>query len=346
MIGGADSKSHSAPVRAARVPSLNIRLSTTISAPSTTHNLLIGFHFGARHPDATHPAIVSVDLATLEYESVFESWWYRGEVRQLERGQLQIMECDEYAAVVWHTDEADSSDLKALTRLAYQEVVDGVRATGHPSITKIWNYIGGINNGDGDLERYRQFSAGRADAFCALGIRDQDAPTGTAIGTRRETGLTLIALCSKFDLALVENPRQVSAFHYPRQYGPRSPKFSRGGLVRADTHHLCLISGTAAVVGHESRHSCDVARQTDETLRNLRFLCDAISLSDSEALQSVIDGDSVLRVYLRHPQDLEVVAGRLQRTLGRSGARIVYLGGAICRRELLVEIDGAKVAET
>lgn len=329
----------------ARKRQLDIRLAGMVDPPSSAHNLLVGFHFGEAHPHADHPAVVSLDLMPLEHEHLFESWWYRGDVRVLQQGRLPIAECEDYSVVVLKTDETGRDDFQAVVANAYEELVTAVRATRHAQIVKIWNYVGGINSGEGDLERYRQFSVGRANAFRALGIQDEDAPTGTAIGTSCETGLTLIALSSRRSFGLTENPRQVSAFQYPRQYGPSSPKFSRGGFVAAGRHRLFLISGTAAVVGHESAFPYDTARQTDETLRNLDFLCEAVSKLEFRSPRPTLDGDTVLRVYLRNPEDLELVAGKLKNALGCNEPRIVFLHGFICRRELMVEIDGARVTQ-
>jgi chorismate lyase/3-hydroxybenzoate synthase len=324
---------------------LEIGVGDAIEPPSPAHNLLVGFHFGAPHPQAVHPAMVSLALAPLEHEHFFEIWWYRGDVRIATLGAVRVAECDDYAVVILKTDETGSDDFQAATRRAYEDVVNAVRRTEHTQIIKIWNYVGGINSGAGDLERYRQFSVGRAAAFRALGVADEDAPTGTAIGTLCETGLTLIALSSKRKFGLTENPRQVSAFHYPRRYGPSSPKFSRGGFVATGEQRLFLISGTAAVVGHESAHPYDVARQTDETLRNLDVLCKALSELDYRDPPLVLDGDSVIRVYLRNPGDLELVARRLEKAFGHSSPVILFLHGLICRRELMMEIDGARVTQ-
>lgn len=322
---------------------LEIEVGDIIEPPSPSHNLLIGFHFGGRHAHTVHPAVVSVDLLPLEHEHFFESWWYRGDVRAARRGAAQVMECDDYSVVFLKTDKAGSDDLQTVTRRGYEELVTAVRETAHRQIIKTWNYVGGINSGQGDLERYRQFSVGRAAAFRALGIEDEDAPTATAIGTSSDTGLTLIALASKRRFGLSENPRQVSAFRYPRQYGPSSPKFSRGGFVATGDHRLFAISGTSAVVGHRSAYPHDVARQTDETLRNLNALCKAVSGLESRSPPLVLDVGSTLRVYLRNCEDVEVVGRKLRKAFGRSGPAVIYLQGSICRRELMVEIDGASV---
>jgi hypothetical protein len=58
----------------------------------------------------------------------------------------------------------------------------------------------------------------------------------------------------------------VSAYDYPRQYGPAAPSFSRAALT---PDPLLLISGTASIVGHASVHLGDVTAQLEETLANL-----------------------------------------------------------------------------
>src|SRR6185312_16343901 len=67
----------------------------------------------------------------------------------------------------------------------------------------------------------------------------------------------------------VENPRQVNAWRYPREFGPTPPTFARGMATPAGQ---LLISGTAAVVGSASRHEDDIAAQLDETLTNIASL--------------------------------------------------------------------------
>jgi chorismate lyase/3-hydroxybenzoate synthase len=322
---------------------LDVRLAEAIEPPSSRHSLLVGFHFGKLHPHAENPAVASVELSPLERDSLFESWWYGGEVQYVTVGAAHVSICEDYSVALLKVDEPEGGDFQTLTCRAYDELIRALRSTPHSEIVKIWNYLGGINHGEDDFERYRQFSAGRAKSFRAAGIRDADAPTGTAIGTSGDRGLTLIALASRRSSGLTENPRQVSAYRYPRQYGPSSPKFSRGGFVASDRHRLFLISGTAAVIGHESAHPYDAALQTDETLNNLGILCDAVSDLDPAGPTLVLDAKCVLRVYVRDPEDFAVVKSKLKNTFGRDAPCIAFLQGYICRRELMVEIDGVRV---
>ena len=100
-------------------------------------------------------------------------------------------------------------------------------------------------------------------------------------------------------------------------------------------HDLFLLSGTAAIVGHESAYPDDSAAQTAETLRNIEALLANSTLTDSS------DQSDAVRVYLRNPGDFEAVAREVAGGLGANRAQLTYLQGDICRSELLVEIDGA-----
>ena len=322
---------------------LRIEVSNSTVAQDESHKLLLSFQFGTDASAETNPAVINTDLLPLGQSPIFENWWYKGKVDHRVLGRVAISECDQYTVATFRHYDADADNFREFTRDAYRELLAAVRSTRNTQIVKVWNYLGGINNGDEDDERYRQFSVGRAEAFAELNMQDDEAPTGTAIGTKNEHGLILIALASNEPLTLAENPRQISAFHYPRQYGLRSPKFSRAGFVSSEEHTLFLISGTAAVVGHESAHPYDTDMQIDETLVNLDSLCAALASNahDIEALH--LDNDSVLRVYVRDGNDVETIGNAIQAKLSIDPSRMIFLSGNICRRELMVEIDGVKV---
>ena len=114
----------------------------------------------------------------------------------------------------------------------------------------------------------------------------------------------------------VENPRQVSAWRYPRKYGPKSPLFSRGTILRLNGSQQFLISGTASVVGHQTHHENQVANQLSESLRNVQSLLEEGQrlTGDSHAR---LDSQGMLKVYIRNPADLELI----QQTLEARGTR-------------------------
>ena len=128
----------------------------------------------------------------------------------------------------------------------------------------------------------------------------------------------------------VENPRQVSAWRYPRQYGRTPPSFARATLLPAGD--VLAISGTAAVVGHASAHAGDIDAQLAETLRNLEALLAA------GGLPAGFGRNAPLKAYVRHPEHVAVVQAFATKHFPE--APLLLLHGDICREELLIEIDG------
>lgn len=227
-------------------------------------------------------------------------------------------------------------DVAVAAESIYRELIAAVRPGAHPYLIRIWNYLGAINEGEGDGERYRRFCVGRDKAVDAM-FRDPP-PAATAIGTPdADAPLTVVALCSAKPGIALENPRQTPAWAYPREYGPVSPGFSRGAVLEGGDGALLLASGTASIVGHVSLHPGDVLGQLDETLRNLDVLLAEGRQRSGHAF--ALDGLQALRVYLREASALEAVQSRLAAT-GLPMARVAFLHGDICRRELEIEIEG------
>lgn len=224
-----------------------------------------------------------------------------------------------------------TNDAVAQTRQAYGQLLDTVLELGYPHLVRIWNYVPAINQGAGDRECYKDFSLGRAQALESSELGLQRLPAATAVGTAADAPLQLYFIASRQELGQhLENPRQVSAYDYPRQYGPRSPLFSRATLLaKAGEAPLLLVSGTASIVGHESRHVGDLRGQLLETWRNLEEI--SAEAGTARPLN--------FRVYLRHRQDYQrasqVVAGLLP-----ADVPVVFLQADLCRCELLVEMEG------
>jgi chorismate lyase/3-hydroxybenzoate synthase len=246
-----------------------------------------------------------------------------------------------YRAVVLEQSESNGDIADAAQRI-YADLIAYVRGSSHPYLLRIWNYLGAINAGDGDAERYRRFCVGRAAAVDAA--FNDPPPAATAIGNDDGAGtLQVVALCSREPGIALENPRQTPAWSYPRDYGPVAPGFSRGALLGTDgdTPRL-LASGTASIVGHVSQHVGDVVEQLRESLRNLEALL-AVGNQRSGRVFALA-GCEALRVYLRRAEDLQVA----QAVIAASGLpeeRVLYLRGDVCRRELDVELEGVFAAD-
>ena len=135
----------------------------------------------------------------------------------------------------------------------------------------------------------------------------------------------------------IENPRQISAYNYPLEYGPSSPTFSRAALVRLPEQEFLFISGTASILGHRTVHPGDASSQTRESLANVAaVVAEANKLSRSGDYR--LD-ELAYRVYLRHADHFVSVREALALTLG-DRASITYVQADICRADLLVEIEG------
>ena len=233
-----------------------------------------------------------------------------------------------------HLDESAPDALSPLTTIAYQRLFAAARARGYPHLLRVWNYFPAINQEAGGLERYRAFCVGRHAALRAERAELETLlPAASAIGTR-ESGLRLCALAARESGWQIENPRQVSAFHYPTQYGPQSPSFSRAILKRwGERDYHLYISGTASVVGHASQH-LDVMAQLDETLLNLAALIAQAGQRTPTPPRPVL-----FRVYARPDLDPAPVRERIAQAFGPA-VPLLFLCADICRQDLLIEIEG------
>lgn len=227
--------------------------------------------------------------------------------------------------------------LEIATALAYREMYAALAAAGSPQPVRVWNYIADINHESHGLERYRQFNTARHEASLACGRAvTGNVPAASALGAAPGSPLTLYFLASHRAPAFIENPRQMSAYRYPQQYGPRSPAFSRATVLGEGREATLFVSGTASIVGHRTLHAGDPAAQTRETLVNIEaLLAEAARSSRIEGLRLET---LAYKVYVRDPDDLPLIRAELQSALGR-GAAVLYLQADVCRQDLAVEIE-------
>lgn len=223
------------------------------------------------------------------------------------------------------------------TREAYADAFALVRTLGFPKIFRMWNFIPHINgeNAEG-LEVYRDFCRGRALAFEQDHAAAASMPAATGIGTWGDgVGFYFLA-CRESTVRHIENSRQTPAYEYPQRYGPKSPSFARGTQL----HDTLFVSGTASIIGHETMHEGDLARQWDVATANIAHLIGAENLAaqDLNGGYTLRDLDRI-KVYYRHAADLPAVTTLAQAAF-HPDASIRYLKVDICRADLLVEIEG------
>jgi chorismate lyase/3-hydroxybenzoate synthase len=234
----------------------------------------------------------------------------------------------------------ESEGLHAATADTYREIFATLDELAYPYLLRIWNYLPQINVEAAGSERYWQFNSGRRATLLATG-RDVtgDVPAACALGSLQDSPLVVYFLACREPPTAIENPRQISAYEYPQQYGPK-PAFSRASVVRESDGGILFISGTASIVGHETLHLGDVAAQTRETLTNIEALLDqANRVAGRRHAHSRFGLESMAyKVYIRNPADLPLVQSQLHSALG-SRAQVLYLQADVCRPDLLVEIE-------
>ncbi|MBW8076588.1 MAG: hypothetical protein GJU76_00580 [Gallionella sp.] len=224
--------------------------------------------------------------------------------------------------------------LEMLAAQSYTSIFEFIERHGYSNLLRVWHYFPQINDNENGVERYRGFNIGRHAAFVAggRGIGAASVPAASALGS--DSGaLTIYFMAGKQPGTAVENPRQISAYHYPKLFGPRSPIFARAMSATLGGQHGFLISGTASIVGYETLHRGDAEKQVAETLLNIRTLLQQIPHYNAA------QGRLSLKVYLRHAGDLEMVRSKVQAEFG-TACVAAYLRSDICRSDLLLEIEG------
>src|SRR3984893_649849 len=209
--------------------------------------------------------------------------------------------------------DGNGSALHTATSEAYREIFATLDELAYPHLLRVWNYLPQINVDTHGMERYRQFNSARLSALVASG-RDVtgNVPAACALGSVNGSPLVIYFLESREAPTAIENPRQVSAYEYPPQYGPK-PAFSRASVLRKASGSILFISGTASIVGHQTVHAGDVAAQTRETLVNIEALlgeANRVSGAPRFGLETL-----AYKVYVRNGADLPLIQSPLHTAL-------------------------------
>lgn len=275
--------------------------------------------------------------------------------RLFERGNLLIGAIDEPA----------SPDLTAQAHAIYRRLLklaEGRR------LARIWNYVPCINKLDTTgLENYRAFCRGRSLAFeerLGEGYAEH-LPAASAVGGV-DGRLTVIFAAMSGEPEHFENPEQTPAYEYPIEHGPRSPSFARATRVTEGAESYVFISGTAAIKGHATIATGDLAGQIACTLDNLRIISRASglgknlgsNLNSSRAENDLVNDEATgsrstsgaigewqrhFKIYLRHEADLAEARAALEGVLYTTADRVTWLLSDICREALLIEIEATLV---
>jgi len=228
------------------------------------------------------------------------------------------------------------ADFEATIADTYVRISRCTEEAGCPYLLRFWNFIGDIHRRYGQWDRYQLFCRARHRPLLAHTTRMRDGfPAATAIGYAG-AGSAIYFLAGAHPGHHQENPRQTSAYEYPPEYGPQSPSFARATLAADNGNAALYVSGTASIVGHESRHRDDVAAQFSEVLANVDHVIAATGRATGRGFSGSRDIRAT-KIYLRRAADLAAVQPLLQSVLG--DRPVMFLQGDLCRQELLLEIE-------
>lgn len=248
------------------------------------------------------------------------------------RGQRSGIEFAHNGQVLIGASVSNDSDIEAAARKTYEAIVRVARGEGYPFLLRVWNHVRDINSGAGDAERYKRFCTGRHESLTAANLQKHEFPSASAVGMV-DGELAVYFVASRSAGRQVENPRQVSAYNYPREFGFRSPSFARATVARFGGDEIAFISGTASVVGHETRHAGDAMAQLEETIRNLERI-----VTESGA---TTDAVRALKVYVRRDAGIEAMTSALRSIF--PAASLLVVESDTCRRDLLLEVEAIAV---
>lgn len=289
-------------------------------------------------------------------QSACECWFSQGSLLQGMEGNIHYQHDGDRLFGIVHLAESsfemveDKTPLQLATESAYSQIFTLLQKLNYPHVFRFWNYIADINGNSNELERYRQFNLGRHHAFltynrdvtgnvpaaCALGFKQ--FPISQSEFNQSQGTLSIAFLAGRVQPIAIENPRQMSAYQYPEQYGPVSPTFSRASLVKLKQSELLLVSGTASIVGHATQHAADAVIQAREALINIEAILEQANRLTEKSTYSL--ASLHYRVYVRHVAHMKDIQNEIKRFIG-SNPKVEYLQADICRRDLLLEIEAS-----
>ena len=313
-------------------------LSEALSAEAAYQLAVIGYGRGQAPSLLGQGLSLEVNLPPLIRPPLVEIWESSAPVFRDQVENIQLAFTDEVVFGCLEIKEQIGDVLEDVARDAYTQIFNYCDQSGFSHLLRMWNYFPAINADQTGLERYKRFCLGRHQAFSAYQKEFTSiVPAASAVGTQ-DGPFQVLFLAGKHPGNPVENPRQISAYEYPPIYGPKSPSFARAIVHPTKMGGQLFVAGTASIVGHATQHHDDPAEQTVETLSNIHALLDRAQ-HEGQELWGTEYSEGLMKVFVRHEKDLPAIYGVLEgHALGK--ASILYVLGEMCRKDLLVEIEG------
>ena len=196
----------------------------TYLAQSGEHAVcVVGYGMKARAVKANCP-VIWVSMPVLDGDAVYEVWTSDKPVKDCQNQAIHGVSNEDFffGRVPVQLDPA--MNFGEVVQRAYADTFAFLEHSTHAHLLRVWNYFPDINAIEDGMERYRSFSIGRQEAFVRYGRKVEESPAACALGSHAGS-LVIYFLAARSPGVQIENPRQISAYHYPEQYGPRSPTF-------------------------------------------------------------------------------------------------------------------------
>lgn len=218
------------------------------------------------------------------------------------------------------------------------------------SIVRQWNYIENILGSDGENQRYQEFNNVRSGVYGNT-FSEKGYPSATGIGMNQGGVIVeFIAIKSREVISkAIDNPQQISAHSYSKKVLvgddcvlKTTPKFERARYIELFGKKLIFISGTASIVGEKTVGLGDAVEQTEITINNIQQLYSPEILKgfSNETLNPRYGH---ARVYVKNRKDFAKIRQTFKTHFG--DMPVVYIVADICRKDLLVEIEGKVILE-
>jgi enamine deaminase RidA (YjgF/YER057c/UK114 family) len=215
-------------------------------------------------------------------------------------------------------------------------------------IVKTWTWFPSVDNATA-VGGFQGFNAARRAFFAPIAFdryRARDGgrryPANTGVGVYQpQATISAIAAGGRSLLVPIENPAQTSAFEYTTKRIATPALFSRAMAVVSDSEAMVFVSGTGSVVGAETAHIGDPARQAEQVLRNLEMLLarDNLAHSGVAVERGGIEQLAYLLAFATTREGELAMADACARTLPER-CPVLIVRAPLSRGELLVEAEG------
>lgn len=274
-------------------------------------------------------------------------------------GQLnhvRYLLCDDGRATILLVEGIPSTDFSTGVSQQSEEIYGKLRAilsTNHFEVSDIvrqWNYVGDITGERNGRQNYQEYNNART-SFYRMASWTNGYPAATGIGAATKGIIvSCIAFRNRTDdekcIFPVDNPLQIAAHTYSgkvlvgsegKESCKTTPKFERAKLMKTAAGDYCFVSGTAAIRGEQSNCSLLASDQIQQTVENVRYLVSDNNLHHNGCSVGKLMLSN-LRVYIKRREDYGIIRHTIEREF--PGVPAIYIITEVCRKELLVEIEG------